>query len=74
MIKPRPMAASAAATVITKIARIWPARSPSRKEKAMRLILTALNISSTDIKTVMKLRRTMSPMRPRQNRISESAT
>ena len=68
------MAASAAATVMTKIASTWPARSDSRKLKAMRLRLTALNMSSNDMRTVMKLRRIITPTSPRQKRMSDSAT
>src|SRR6185503_19054377 len=42
----RPIAASAAATVRTNIARTWPVRSPRKAEKATRLMFTASRISS----------------------------
>src|SRR3546814_13315139 len=49
----RPMAASAAATVRTKSAKICPARSCRWVEKATRLMFTASSISSIDIRMMM---------------------
>ena len=60
----RPIAASPAAIVITKTEKTWPVRSESRREKAMRFRLTAFSISSIDIRTVRKLRRTRTPKNP----------
>ena len=48
-----PIAASAAATVSTNIAKTWPARSCSTTEKATKLMLTASSISSIDIMMMM---------------------
>src|SRR5579872_2138244 len=51
----RPIAASAAATVSTNIAKTWPTRSCSRTEKATKLMLTASSISSIDIRMMMTI-------------------
>ena len=49
----RPMAASAAATVKTNIANIWPVKSCEKIEKETKLIFTANNISSIDINIII---------------------
>ena len=61
---PSPTAASAAATAMTKIAKTWPMALCSCAEKAIRLMLTAFRISSIDMKMMMMLRRTITPMTP----------
>src|ERR1700694_672227 len=64
MVRARPIAASPAAIVITKMEKTWPVWSESFREKAMKFRFTAFNISSTDIRTVRKLRRTSTPKKP----------
>jgi hypothetical protein len=50
---PRPIAASAAATVKINIVKICPVRSCVKIEKETRFILTAKSISSIDIKIII---------------------
>jgi len=61
---PNPTAASAAATAMTKIANTWPITSCNCAENAIKLMLTAFRISSIDMKMMMMLRRTITPMTP----------
>src|SRR6266478_1379555 len=61
---PSPTAASAAATVMTKIAKTCPVTCCSRSENAIRLMLTAFIISSIDIRMIMMFRRVRTPMMP----------
>src|SRR5687767_10486632 len=72
MMMASPTAASPAATVMMKMGKIWPFRSEKRKEKATRLMFTALSISSMHIKTVIMLRRTITPTSPTVNMVPES--
>src|SRR5579864_8274277 len=66
-----PIAASAAATVRTNIAKTWPARSLRLTEKATKLMLTAKSISSIDIRMMMTfLRLRKMPKTPRVKRIA----
>ena len=65
------MAASAAATVSTNMAKTCPTRSFRWDEKATRLILTASSISSTDIRMTMTfLRLRKMPRMPSVNMIA----
>src|SRR5215813_10356359 len=64
IVRARPIAASPAAIVITKTEKTCPVRSDSRRENAIRFRLTAFIISSTDIRTVRKFRRTRTPRNP----------
>jgi hypothetical protein len=61
---PNPTAASAAASVIIKMAKICPSTEPTSLEKATRLILTAFSINSTDIRMMITLRRVTIPTIP----------
>ena len=74
MITASPTEASAAAIVIMNIAKICPeiASGVKNLEKATKLILTALNKSSIDIKTPTAFRRVKSPKIPMQNSADES--
>src|SRR5258707_5897961 len=56
MMMARPTAASAAATTITKKTKIWPETWCHMCAKATKVRLTALSISSIDMKIVMRLR------------------
>src|SRR5690606_22291820 len=70
----RPIADSAAATVMMKKTNTCPAASPRKCEKAMKLMLTASSISSIDISITMTLRRFRKiPTTDRANRIAASA-
>src|SRR5262249_30249566 len=64
IVSASPMAASPAAIVMTKTEKTWPVSDDRRLENATRFRLTAFNISSTDIRTVRKLRRTRTPKNP----------
>src|SRR5215831_3714165 len=64
IVSARPIAASPAAIVMTKTENTWPVRDDRRLENATRFRLTAFSISSTDIRTVRKLRRTRTPKNP----------
>lgn len=70
----RPTVASAAAMVIMNIAKICPeiASGVKNLEKATKLMLTALNMSSIDINTPTALRRVNRPNIPMQNSAEES--
>jgi hypothetical protein len=76
MMMARPTAASAAATTITKKTKIWPLtwRCPvvwlHWREKAMKARLTALSMSSIDMKTVMMLRLMRNAATPMENRMA----
>src|ERR1043165_1440219 len=72
MMMASPTAASPAATVMMKMVKICPSSDPRREEKATRLMLTALSISSMAISTVIMFRRMMTPTRPTANRVPES--
>jgi len=67
----KPTVASAAATVMTKMANICPTKSLGviNFEKATKLILTALNISSMDIRIPMAFLRVNAPKIPMQNKM-----
>ena len=68
---PNPIAASAAATVSTNIAKAWPIRLLPNTEKATRLMLTASSISSIDIKIIFTFFRFKKiPKIPSVNRIA----
>ncbi len=56
MMMARPTAASAAATTMTKKTKIWPDTWCHMCAKATKVRLTALSISSIDMKMVMRLR------------------
>ena len=64
MMMARPMTASAAATAMTKNTTTCPCIEPRKRENAMNVRLTAFSISSTDIKTTIKFRRTTTPATP----------
>src|SRR5690606_30426252 len=67
----RPIAASAAATVSTNMANIWPTRSFWKEENATRLRLTASSMSSIDIRIMMTFFRLRKmPKMPSVNRIA----
>src|SRR2546425_11314335 len=59
---PSPTAASAAASVITKMAKICPCR-PQIRENATKFRFTAFRISSIDISTMTTLRRVSTPIK-----------
>ena len=61
---PKPTAASAAASVIIKMAKAWPSMLPKCRENATRLMFTAFKISSMDIKIITTLRRVITPITP----------
>ena len=65
-----PTAASAAATAITKKTKIWPVAFPIKAEKETRERLMEFSISSTDIKIIMALRLTNTPIIPTVKRIA----
>ncbi|CAM5678340.1 hypothetical protein SCYAM73S_02736 [Streptomyces cyaneofuscatus] len=74
----RPMPISAAAMAMVKRVRASPSCSVSsavrlsQTSKATRFRLTALSISSTDIRTRIALRRARTPYSPVQNRRADS--
>src|SRR5829696_4466257 len=68
-----PTPTSAAATAITYRANTCPSTLPCRRAKAMKLRLTALRISSTDINTITALRRASTPYTPMQNSTAPSS-
>ena len=74
MMMASPIAASPAATAMTKTEKTWPVRSPSCLEKATRLMFTALSISSIDIRTVRRFRLTRTPTTPMVKRTNERPT
>ena len=65
----RPMAASAAATVIIKNTKTWPFIVPRNDEKAINTRFTEFSISSIHIKTIMTFLRTRTPITPIVKRI-----
>lgn len=67
----KPTVASAAAMVMTKMANICPTKSPgvTNFENATKLIFTALNISSMDIRMPMAFLRVKTPKIPMQNKM-----
>jgi hypothetical protein len=69
---PRPTAASAAATAITNTTKTWPIAFWSSFENATRLMFTAFRISSIDMKMMMMLRRTITPMTPIMNSAADN--
>lgn len=69
-----PIAASAAATVITRNAKICPAFASHMREKAMNSRFAALNISSMLISMTSGLRRSTTPATPMKNITEASAT
>src|SRR3954466_11302998 len=70
MMIARPTAASAAATVMTKITNTWPAM-PYTLLNATNVRFTALSMSSTHMKMMIALRRVSTPTTPIVNRIAE---
>src|SRR3954471_13036872 len=72
MMMASPTAASPAATVMTKIVKTCPSSDASRYEKATRLMLTALSISSIAISTVIMLRRITTPISPTANSVPDN--
>src|SRR4029450_4613364 len=74
MMMARPIATSPAATQMMKVAKVWPIRSGifPRREKATKLRLAALSISSIDMKMMIALRRVRTPSTPTENSTIES--
>src|SRR4051794_29167935 len=72
MMMASPTAASPAATVMMKMVKTCPSSEPRREEKATRLMLTALSISSMAISTVIMFRRMITPISPTVNSVPES--
>src|SRR6185369_11711652 len=72
MMMASPTAASPAATVMTKMVKTCPSSEARRCEKATRLMLTALSISSMAISTVIMFRRMTTPIRPTAKSVPES--
>src|SRR5665213_2892620 len=64
IMMPSPTAASAAASVMIKIANTCPSAEPTSREKATRLMFTAFNINSMDIRMMITFRRVTTPMMP----------
>src|ERR1700722_9533694 len=64
MMMPSPTAASAAASVMIKMANACPSAEPTSRENATRLMFTAFNMSSTDIKMMITFRRVTTPITP----------
>src|SRR4029453_18713754 len=73
MMIARPTAASAAATVMTKITNTWPAM-PYTLLNATNDRFTALSMSSTHMKMMIAFRRVSTPMAPMVNSTAESAS
>ena len=70
-----PIAASAPATVKTKIANIWPVKSPKYEEKVTKFIFTDNNIISIDMSIEMIfLRFKKIPATPMPNKIIDKVT
>ena len=68
----RATAASAAARTITNRLNICPSKFiPPNLENATKLILAALSINSTPIKTAMPFLRVMTPKTPSENKTEE---
>jgi hypothetical protein len=70
----RPTAASAAATIITKMAKICPVsnKGTTNREKATMEMLVATSIISMDMRITMALRFARAPYSPMQKRIADS--
>src|SRR3989304_4390321 len=68
MMVARPTAPPAAATVITKKTKTCPSREWRKRAKATKLRLTALSISSMDMKMTRALRRVATPATPTAKR------
>ena len=66
----KPIAASAAATVIIKNTNIWPFKLPKNDEKVTKTKFTEFNISSMHIKTTIALRLKSTPTTPIENKRS----
>ena len=68
----KPTVASAAAMVMTKMANICPTKSlgVTNFENATKLILTAVNISSMDIRMPMAFLRVKTPKIPMQSKLA----
>src|SRR5713226_2615988 len=64
MMMPSPTAASAAASVMMKMANTCPSADPTSRENATRLMFTAFSISSIDIKIMITFRRVTTPIAP----------
>src|SRR5579862_8947431 len=64
MMRPSPTAASAAASVMMKMANACPSADPTRRENATRLMFTAFSINSMDIKIMITFRRVTTPIAP----------
>ena len=65
-IRPSPTTTSAAATIITISAKIWPSPVPVMRENATSARLPAFSISSRQIRTTSGLRRVSTPAAPMQ--------
>ena len=70
MMMARPTAASAAATTMTKKTKIWPVTWCHMWAKATKVRLTALSISSMDMKMVMTLRLMRNAATPMEKRMA----
>lgn len=70
----RAIAASAAATVITRNAKIWPAFASHKRENVIKSRFAALNINSMLISMTSGLRRNTTPATPMKNITEASAT
>jgi hypothetical protein len=68
----RPIAASAAATVIMKNTNTCPFKFPKNEENVTNIRLTEFSISSIHIKTIMALRLNKTPITPIENKRSAS--
>lgn len=67
MMIANPTAASAAATAITKNTNSCPTDWPRKDEKATNVRFAEFNISSTDMNTIIALRRINTPVTPTIN-------
>ena len=65
-IRPSPITTSAAATIITISAKIWPSPVPVMRANAASARLPAFSISSRQIRTTSGLRRVSTPAAPMQ--------
>ena len=69
---PRPTTASAAATTRMKNTAVCPSMLPTVRDRATKLRLTALSISSMHISITRALRRTSTPTAPMPNSTAPS--
>lgn len=67
MIIAKPIAASAAATVIIKNTNIWPLILPKNEENATNTKFTEFSINSIHMKTIIALRLIKTPITPMEN-------